>query len=353
MTTSPRTVRRAAALLVAGLAATTLVACGGGTESPTESGSDAGSGGEPLTIGLTYVPDVQFAPFYIAQERGYFEDEGVDVELRHHGASEGLFTAAEAGEEDVVVAGGDEMLQAVAQGAGLTTVATMYQDYPVAVLAPEDSGITTLEDLAGASVGVPGEFGQTWFGLQAALATLPGGGEDVDVQTIGFTQVSALTAGHVDAVVGFVNNDAVSLARAGTPVREIALGDDVPLVGVGLVATDAALGEREGDVAAVVRAVLRGMADMAEDPEGAVDVAATHVPDLTGEDARAAAIAVSEATAALYGDADSRGTIDAERWAAMAEFMSSAGLLEGEVDPEAAITALPDTPVVLAESAVN
>ncbi|MGC5627272.1 ABC transporter substrate-binding protein [Georgenia sp. Z1344] len=330
------------------LAAALLAACG-----DSGGGGEDGADGDTLTIGLTYVPDVQFAPFYVAEERGYFEDEGVEVELRHHGASEGLFTAAEAGEEDVVVAGGDEMLQAVAQGAGLTTVATMYQEYPVAILAPQDSGLASLEDLSGSSVGVPGEFGETWFGLQAALASMPDGGESVEVETIGFTQVSALTAGHVDAVVGYVNNDAVSLERAGTPVTEIPLGDDVPLVGVGLVATDAALSEREEEVAAVVRAVLRAMDDVVADPEAAVDVSATHVPDLTEPEARESALAVATATAELYGAEEQRGEIDVARWRSMAEFMSGAGLLEGEVDAEAAVRALPDTPVLVADRAVG
>src|SRR5690606_679561 len=100
------------------LSALLLTACGTEAETAGDTGA-ARSGGRALTIGLTYTPDVQFAPFYVAEQRGYFDDAGVEVRLRHHGAAEGLFTAALAGEENVVVAGGDEMLQAVAEGAGL------------------------------------------------------------------------------------------------------------------------------------------------------------------------------------------------------------------------------------------
>ncbi|MGO1173453.1 MAG: ABC transporter substrate-binding protein [Actinomycetaceae bacterium] len=337
--------------IAAGLAVLTLAACG--DSGTSDDGDPAAEDPAPLTIGLTYVPDVQFAPFYVAEERGYFEDEGVEVELRHHGASEGLFSAAEAGEEDVVVAGGDEMLQAVEGGADLTTVATMYQSYPVAVLVPEESEITDLASLDGHSVGVPGEFGETWFGLQAALAAMPGGGDGVTVETIGFTQVSALAADHVDAVVGFVNNDAVSLERAGTPVREISLGEDVPLVGVGLIATGEALDVREADVAAMVRAVLRGMADVVDDPEAAVDISAAHVPDLTSEEPREAAIAVVEATAELYGEEDVRGGIDLTRWRDMSAFMAEAGLLGEEIETDDLVDPVADTPVVDPDGAVG
>jgi NitT/TauT family transport system substrate-binding protein len=324
---------RLRSLLAAPVAAALLLAAcsGGGGDDETSSDGASPASGDALTIGLTYVPDVQFAPLYVAEANGYFEDEGVEVVLRHHGASEGLFTAAEAGEEDVVVAGGDEMLQAVAAGSELTAVATLYQTYPVAILVPEDSDVESVDDLSGRSVGVPGEFGETWFGLQAALASMPDGGADVSVETIGFTQVTALRAGHVDAVVGFVNNDAVALDRAGTPTRAIPLAEDVPLVGVGLIATDSALEEDEDAVAAIVRAVLRGAADVVADPEAAVDIAAEYVPDLTADEARASALAVIEATAPLYGDADTLGAIDPALWQRMGEFMSSAGLLGGEV----------------------
>src|SRR5699024_953584 len=97
--------------LIAGAVATTaLVALAGCSGETHEAGDGGGSDGLPqLTLGLTYVPNVQFAPFYLAAQQGYFEDAGVDVTLRHHGESEDLFGALTGGSEDVVVAGGDEM----------------------------------------------------------------------------------------------------------------------------------------------------------------------------------------------------------------------------------------------------
>lgn len=333
-----------------------LAACGGGdtgSDGAPDTGADGGNTGsdsapdaggatseapdgpEPgLTIGLTYTPDVQFAPFYVAEQRGYFEDAGVDVELRHHGASEGLFTAALTGQEDLVVAGGDEMLQAVAEGADLVTTATLYQDYPVALVVPEDSVIDTLEDLPGHTVGVPGEFGQTWFGLQVLLDQLGEAAEEVDVETIGFTQVSAVASGQVDAVMGFVNNEPVALERQGTPTRTIGLGDDVPLVGIGLIATGQALEDDAEAVQAVTDAVLRAVTDIVADPQVAVDAAAEYVPDLTTEEARTAALATMEATVPLYGTGEQIGAVDAQRWAAMSEFMAEQGLIPQQVDTE-------------------
>ncbi|HNV11729.1 MAG TPA: ABC transporter substrate-binding protein, partial [Propionibacteriaceae bacterium] len=114
-------------LLLAGLGvlATGLVGC-----SSTPDPSSTPSARTQTTIGLTYIPNVQFAPFYVAVDQGLFTANGVDVTLRHHGASEGLFTAIAANQEQFVIAGGDELVQAVSNGVDLVAVAAYFQAYP-------------------------------------------------------------------------------------------------------------------------------------------------------------------------------------------------------------------------------
>jgi NitT/TauT family transport system substrate-binding protein len=308
-------------------------------DSPTATGTGGADEGAELTVGLTYTPDIQFAPFYVAAEKGYYEDAGLDVTLRHHGASEGLFTAISGGQEDVVVAGGDEMLQARSQNVPLVDVATLYQEYPVALIVPADSPIESAADLKGHSVGIPGPFGETYFGL---VALLHGAGlteDDVAVEHIGFTQQAALTAGHVDAVMGFVNNDAVRFEAAGQDVRTIPVTEgEVPLVGIGLGVLDATAQERPEDVAAVVEATLKGVRDVVADPQEAVDLSAGYVPDLNREDRQAEALATLEATVPLYGEGDAIGAQSSQTWEAMLTLMQDNGLLDAAMDPADAWT---------------
>jgi len=308
-------------------------------DQPSASAPRTAGAAAEMTVGLTYTPDIQFAPFYVAAEKGYYEDAGLDVTLRHHGANEGLFTAVAGGQEDIVVAGGDEMLQARSQDVPLLNVATLYQEYPVALIVPADSPIQTAADLKGHKVGIPGPFGETYFGL---LALLHGAGlteEDVAVEHIGFTQQAALTAGHVDAVMGFVNNDAVRFAQAGQEVRTIPVTDgDVPLVGIGLGVLDATAQERPEDVAAVVEATLRGVRDAVADPQEAVELSAEYVPDLGRQDRQEEALATLEATIPLYGEGDGIGMQSAGTWEAMVTLMQDNGLLDAPVDPAEAWT---------------
>lgn len=321
--------RRTASAAIAVLAAAALLAA---CTDPRPGEADA-----ELTIGLTYVPNVQFAPFYVADQRGYFAEEGVAVELRHHGESEDLFGALSSGREDIVVAGGDEMLQARAGGAQVVSVATVYQRYPVQLIVPADSTIGSAADLAGTTVGVPGEFGETWFGLLAMLDAAGLQESDLEISTIGFTQQAALSGGYVDAVMGYGNNDVPQFRATGLEVVGLDIGD-VALVGVSLGVADGSLTRQPEAIRAVIRAVERAIADISADPNIAVEAAVEAIPGAVPQDQREIMTEVAIATVELYGDVSPWGLQDAERWEAMATLMADLGLLEGEVDATTAFT---------------
>lgn len=286
------------------------------------------AGGDRFTIGLTYTPNIQFAPFYVAAAKGYYRSAGLDVALRHHGASEGLFTALASGHEDVVEAGGDEMMQGRATGVPVVDIATLFQTYPVALMVPAGSSIAGARDLRGHSIGVPGPYGESYFGLLALLQQAGLSTKNVTIKNIGFTQVAALTAKRVDAVMGYVNNEAVQFAAAGHPVRTIRLagGASPPLIGVGLGALTTTLTKRGAEVRKLVAATLRGQRYMTAHPDEAITLSEKYVPGLADTGARAQAAAVLAATIPLLRSARA-GYHSPEAWSAMATFMRSAGLL--------------------------
>jgi len=288
-----------------------------------------------LTIGLTYQPDIQFAPIYVAAELDYFKDAGLDVTIRHHGAGESLFGALQAGEEDVVFAGGDEMMQARSQGVDVVNIATVYQTYPLAILAPVNTPIHDVPSLRGLKVGLPGEYGENWFALLLLLQQNGMTRDEIDVVSIGYTQQAALMSGKVQAVVGFVNNDAVRLAQAGFPVQLMRL---TGLVGSGLGVTDATLEARTTDLRAMWGAIAKAMQICVENPNQALDLSAKYVPGLDQPDNQAIALAILNATLKLYGAPADFGKQDAATWASMATFMQGAGLLDQPVAPEDAYT---------------
>lgn len=324
---------------VAVLLATVLVLAGCGAPAKGSPTADP----EQLTLGLTYVPNVQFAPFYLAAERGYFDDAGVDVELRHHGESEDLFGALAADDEQLVVAGGDEMMQARSQGTPVLSVATLYRTYPVVAMMPADSTIREPADLAGKRIGVPGPYGETWFGLLALLDSAGLDTDDVRIENIGFTQQAALTAGHVDVAMGFANGDVPALESSGFAVRTLPVGsaEEVPLAGVGLGTTDGYAAEHPDAVRAVNQAVARAVADLENDPQLGLDASKEYIPGTLDETQEKAALATLTATVALYeGEepVERWGTHDPGVWDRMSGFLLDQGLIEDAVPAEEAWT---------------
>ena len=312
-----------ARLSLALLVTMALIACGNS------------SGGDPksVTIGLTYVPNIQFAPFYVADSLGYYKDAGLKVTFHHHGASEDEFGALVGGKEDMIFAGGDEMLQAQSRGVPVVYLDQVFTQYPVALIVPADSPIKTAADLRGHSVGVPGAYGATYIGL---LALLQQGGltqKDVNIQTIGYTQLPALMGKKVDAVMGYLNNEAVQFNKANFATRTIPVGDTQPLISNGLGALQKEIDANPDVMKAVIAATQKGVDYVAAHPDKAVTISAKYVPDLKDSKNAADALDVLNATIPLMKQTSgTAGATDSNAWTSMAKFLQDNGQLEKSVD---------------------
>lgn len=329
--------RRHVLLAGLGILATSLTACASDEPAPTTTPSQA----TPATIGLTYIPNVQFSPFYVAADQGIFTSNGVDATLRHHGASEGLFTAIASGQEDFVIAGGDEVVQAVSNGVDLVAVASYFTSYPVVLIVPAASPATSVADLRGKKIGVPGRYGESWFGLQVGLKNAGLTLDDVEIVEIGYTAQAALATNKVDAVVGFSNNDSVQFGLAGFDVRNLSIGDDVPLVSIVLATTRSMLDSRPELVTSVATAMVAGIQAVVDDPEAALTATQSRVPGLSEAASRAAAEATLEATVPLFtGGGEVTGILDETEWASMTTFLKEQELITTEVDPTTSMSSV-------------
>ena len=179
------------AAVVGACASLALGACA----APDRTGQSGSADNSDVTIGLTYIPNIQFAPVYVADAQGTYNDAGISTTIRHHGSHEGFFTALLAGEEDVVIASGDEAAVAASQGLDIVSIGQYYASYPGTVIVPADSPINTLADLAGKTVGIPGEHGANYYATRAALQEAGLAESDVTISPIGYTQQAALGAG--------------------------------------------------------------------------------------------------------------------------------------------------------------
>jgi len=305
-----------------------VVGCGG-PAAPTP---------EPTQVRLPmgFVANVQFAPWYVAVERGYFADEGFELEFDYGDWDTKGVQLVAAGWTPFAIASGDQVLQARSQGMPIVTVVNWFRRFPVAVVALEESGIREPADLVGRKVGIPETFGAaSYIGWRALTAATGLAEEDVQLEVIGYAALENLTVGRVEASVIYANNEPVQLAQRGYEYTLIPVADYAPLVSNGLITNEEMLQESPEMVRAFARAFLRGLADTLEDPDAAFEICKTYVEGL--DENEAAQRAVLEATLD-YWRGEPLGWSDPAAWQRTAEVMLEAGVLSEAVEAQEAFT---------------
>ncbi|MFO8036294.1 MAG: ABC transporter substrate-binding protein [Anaerolineales bacterium] len=288
-----------------------------------------------IRLPMGYVPNVQFAPFYVAVEKGYFREVGLDVEFDYKRETDG---AALVGADEIKfsVVSGEQVPLARAEGLPIVYVMAWYRDYPVAVVAKADQGIKEPADLEGKRVGLPGLYGANYVGLRALLGAVGLQESDLTLDSIGFNQVEVLASDKADAVVGYLANEPVQLRYQGYDIDVIAVADYVPLVSNGLITNQKTIEENPELVRRMVQATLKGIRYTVEHPQEAYEICYAYVEGLE-EAQQEVQMEVLETSIALY-QTDPYGFSDQASWENMVDVLENMDLLEGNVNLEAVYT---------------
>ena len=284
-----------------------------------------------LTVGLGYIPSVQFAAFYRADQAGYYTAEGLAVTFQNE-IDANLVPKVGQGQVDLGLADGTSVIPAVSQGIPIKYAATIYGKFPSIVFAKADSGIKSAADLKGRKIGIPGKYGSSWIMLQALLGDAGLTTSDVTiVEYPDFGQGAAVGAGAVDAATGFANNEPVQLELAGTKTVVLTIDGVVPLPGPGIIVGTSTLGSKRDAVAGFIRATLKAMNEIAGTPSVGVDAAIKAVPDLAkNKPAQEAILAATIATwppAGAAAGSKLTGAIDSAAWDQSVTLMTKLGLV--------------------------
>jgi NitT/TauT family transport system substrate-binding protein len=288
-----------------------------------------------VTLAMGFIPNVQFAPFYVAVNQGYFAGENLEIEF-DYGMETDLLNLVGTDALHFAVASGDQVILARGQGLPVVYVMTYFQRFPVAVVSLEDVPLENPEDLIGRSVGIPGLWGASYIGWLALLDAAGIDEGDIKLESIGYTQVASLTENQVDAAVVYAANEPVQLRQAGYEPHIIYVADYMNLVSNGIITNDKTIAEQPQLVAGLVRAVLRGLRYTIEHPEEAFEICLEYVPEAGGEN-RDTQLAVLQESIKFW-QSDKLGYSDPAVWEMSQEFMLEAGLAETQTDPDQMFT---------------
>jgi NitT/TauT family transport system substrate-binding protein len=287
---------------------------------------------------MGFIPNVQFAPFYVALERGYYAEEGIELEFDYSFETEGVKLVG-AGELPFSLVSGEQVLLARAQGLPVVYVMAWWQDYPIAIAAPAESGIKEPQDLAGAQIGIPGAFGASYVGLRALLHSAGLTEEDITLDSIGFNQVEVLIAEQEQAVVVYANNEPLQLNARGYPVNVIRVADYVDLASNGILTNESMLSNNPDIVRGMIRATLRGLSDTIDDPGAAFDISKKYIEGLdqlsaADQDLQRAVLDKS----IEFWKTDRPGFSDPQAWENMQEVLLEMGFIVEPMDLTAAFS---------------
>lgn len=310
-------------------------------------GADATSAPAPASpqaklkvkLALDWYPNANHAGLFVAQEKGYFADENLEVEMYTPVDPSTVNQTVAAGADDFGINYQPDLLLARAQGVPVVSIAALVQHPLNSVQALKSSGIARPRDLAGKKVGYPGiPLNEPLLDTMLKNDGVAGGLKEVELVNVGFNLAETLINRSVDACVGcYISHESFIIENQGYPVNimrmeEWGVPDFYELV---LVTSEKTLAERPDVVQRFVRALVRGYQDAAADPEAALDILLRGTGQEVDEAIERPGV---QLLAPLWQDAPSVGWQTSERWTRFAEWLYANGQIDAPIDGDKAFT---------------
>jgi ABC-type nitrate/sulfonate/bicarbonate transport system substrate-binding protein len=284
-----------------------------------------------VSLRLPWIINAQFAGPYVALDKGFFEEEGLQVTINPGGPDVNSITLVAAGTDTFGLHDMGSLLLARAQEVPLVAAATFFQKHPGGVMALADSGITSIQDFAGKTVGF--QEGGPWMLTKAMMEK---NGVDPDSLTqvsVGF-DLTPLYNGDVDLFTVYATNEPLIAEAAGYPTTVFLPYDfGVETSSEALFTTDEYLENNPDVVCSMVRAIRRGWEYAVDNADEAVDIVLEYGGEELNRDTEMGQFQAQLAHL-LTPDSEQHGLgyMTEARWQAAEDVLTSQGQLDTDVD---------------------
>lgn len=293
---------------------------------------------DTVDIELDWYPNTNHVGIYVAQERGYFEEEGLTVEINEPADPALVAQLVGSGERDFGVFYQTDTLLARNEGVPVVAVRSIVQRPLNSLMALKSSGITRPSDLRGKKVGYPGvDWNRSLLEtmLESDGLTL----DDVELVDIGWELWTTLAAGTIDAVIGgYWSHESYVLEDEGYPVNVIYQEDYgvPPYYEMMLITSERMLDEEPETVRKFADAFVRGYEWARANPERAIDILVDLNPEQLEGTEHIERLAIPALRDAWIAERGEIGTLTQERWDSVGTFMKNKGYIDQSLDLSAA-----------------
>ena len=282
--------------------------------------------------------NLPFVAVYVAKEKGFFEEQGLDVDIQHSSGSSQHVQLLLAGQVQFTTADAANVLQRIADpGLPLLAIALIGQTGQQGWVTLAGSGLDDPADWRGKTVGyrstVPSD-------LLAILKSREMTLDDVNAQSIGYEPPQLLVEGRVDVYPVFLSNEPdIIRSKLGKEVNVFSAADyGMPTLGLTYVTTNDYADQHPETVTRFLIAVLRAIEWAEQNRDEAVDIVLQYA---TGEEREHQRFMLDAELTAAESDVTREGGVGrqtAEQWQALNDFLHEFGAIDKPVDAKAAFT---------------
>ena len=285
----------------------------------------------PVKLALDWYPNANHIGLFIAQQKGYFEDEGLDVTMYTPSDPSTVLQTVASGSDDFGMNYQPDVILARNENVPVVSIAAVVQHPLNSVMALQSSGITRPSQLAGKKVGYPGiPTNEPLLDTMLKADGVAGGLAEVELVNIGFNIGESLISEKVDAAVGaYWTHESILLENQGHPVNVMKMQDwGVPdYYELVLVTSEDYLEENRDVAEKFVRAIKKGFEEAIADPQAGVDILVEQNPDEIDEaiDRPGADLLVPQWQLPSGGGF---GTQESGRWDSFVDWMKQQGMID-------------------------
>jgi putative hydroxymethylpyrimidine transport system substrate-binding protein len=316
--------RLASALIAALLVSAVIVACG-----DDDDGGNGEAGSQALTrvdFQLSWLPGGDNLGFWAGEAQGFYEEEGIDLNIRHSNDPTASIKLAASGERPMAIAYTGDILFSAAKGSRVISVFTLTESSPFGIISLDEAGIKEPTDLEGKRVGVTSlPTDQAFFERMLKEAGVDR--SEVDVVDPGQEGIQQVIQGNLDATSAIVDYEPAVLENEGIDDHRFMFysdygAPDAPFYCV--VVNPDWLKENEAVVEAFIRATRKSFDWTDAHVDEAADIFIEQFPEQDADLVKEIWTRENE----IQGD----GSNDPAKWEDLAEFFRNEGLLEKPVD---------------------
>jgi len=254
-----------------------ITGCNGKDQTTDENGKKL----DNLSIMLDWYPNAVHSAIYVAQQKGYFKDEGLNVKIEMPADTNDPLKLAATGKVDLAISYQNQAILSKSEGIPIVSVATLVRHSLDALMVKKSSGINTPKDLEGKNVG----YSSSEISEATVKEMVEADGGDfskVKMTDVGFDLIPAIATDRVDAITGgYINHEYVLLNKEGYNMHAIkdsdyGVPDNYELI---LVTGQKTLDQKRDAIKRFWKAITKGQETIKKDPQEGLQILLDHEND--------------------------------------------------------------------------